>query len=207
MIRILYFLSYISYAYIVFYGCTPFLLDQSILTLKFKIVTSILLGISVIILIVKQVLDKKKERQLQEEEYFDRQEIKSGVNSLSNQQRIEETEKRENLKTTKDYLRYGIMQLDEINRHLKTIALNSSISQNFILLYFEQVEKIPRFFNQNEWKDCEFEIYNSMVNRLNRYFNLGGSFKSSIREKQLELLKKEREKLLTAKKREFANKQ
>ncbi|GAG16540.1 unnamed protein product, partial [marine sediment metagenome] len=128
MIRILNFLSYISYAYIVFYGCTPFLLDQSILTLEFKIVTSILLGISVIILIVKQVLDKKKERQLQEEEYFDRQEIKSGVNSLSSQQKMQEIENRENLKTNQDRLRYGIMQLDEINRHLGIIARNMSIS-------------------------------------------------------------------------------
>lgn len=208
MIRILNFLYYISYAYIVIYGCAfPFYFDQSTLTLNFKIVTSISVGVAVVITIVKQVLDKKKKERFQEEEYFDRQEIKSGVNSLSNQQKIQEIENRENLKTNQDRLRYGIMQLDEINRHLKTIALNSSISQNFILLYFEQVEKIPRFFNQNEWKDCEFEIYNSMVNRLNRYFNLGGSFKSSIREKELELLRKEREKLLTAKKREFKNKQ
>lgn len=203
MIRILNILSYISYAYIILYGCTPFLLDQSILTLKFKIVTSIMLGISVAILIIKQILDKKKEEQKQEEESFDRQEIKSGVNSLSNQQRMQEIENRENLKTNQDRLRYGIMQLDEINRHLKTIALNSSISQNFILLYFEQAEKIPHFFNQNEWENSESKIYNSLVNGLNRYFNLGGSFKSSIREKQLILLKKEREKLLTAKKREF----
>ena len=93
------FLSYISYAYIVFYGCTPFLLDQSILTLKFKIVTSILLGISVAILIIKQILDKKKEERIQEEEIFDREEMKSGINALSNQQISQETEKRENLKT------------------------------------------------------------------------------------------------------------
>ncbi|GAF96400.1 unnamed protein product, partial [marine sediment metagenome] len=66
---------------------------------------------------------------------------------------------------------------------------------------------IPHFFNQNEWENSELEIYNSMVNGLNRYFNLGGAFKSSAREKQLILLKKEREKLLTAKRREFTNKQ
>ena len=34
-------LSYISYIYIIAYGCAPFLLDQSKLTLKFKIITSI----------------------------------------------------------------------------------------------------------------------------------------------------------------------
>jgi len=202
------FLSYISYAYIVIYGCAfPFYFDQSKLTLKFKIVTSILLGISVVIIIIKQILDKKKEEHIQEEEFFDRQEIKSGVNSLSNQQRIQEIEKRENLKTTKDYLRYGMMQVDDINHNLRIIARNSSIYHNFILLYFEQIEKIPCFFSQDEWEDSESGIYNSMVNRLNRYFNLGGAFRSSVREKELEALKKEREKLLTAKRREFTDKQ
>jgi hypothetical protein len=207
VIRILNFLYYISYAYIVIYGCVfPFYFDQSTLTLNFKIVTSIFVGVAVVITIAKQVLDKKKERELQEEEVFDRQEIKSGVNSLSNQQRIEETEKRENLKTTKDYLRYGMMQVDDINHNLRIIARNSSIYHNFILLYFEQVEKIPCFFSQNEWEDTELEIYDSMVNRINEYFNLAGMFESSARKKQLEILKKEREKLLTAKRREFANK-
>jgi hypothetical protein len=199
-------LSYISYAYIIAYGCAPFLLDQSKLTLKFKIITSIFVGVSVAITIIKQELDKKKEEQLQEEEHFDRQEIKSGVNSLSNQQRIQEMEKRENLKTTKDYLRYGMMQIDDINHNLRIISRNSSIYHNFRLLYFEQVEKIPHFFNQNEWEDSESGIYNSMVNRLNGYFNLGGAFRSSVREKELEVLQKEREKLLTAKRREFVNK-
>jgi hypothetical protein len=199
-------LSYISYAYIIAYGCAPFLLDQSKLTLKFKIFTSIFVGVSVVITIVKQVLDKKKEDQLRKEEHFDRQEIKSGVNRLSSQQRIQEIEKRESLKTNQDRLRYGIMQLDEINHHLRIIAQNSTIYHNFILLYFEQVERIPIFFNQSEWVDSELEIYDSMVNRINEYFNLAGMFESSIRKKQLEVLKKEREKLLTAKRREFVNK-
>jgi len=197
------FLSYISYAYIVFYGCTPFLLDQSILTLNFKIVTSILLGISVAILIIKQILDKKKKEQLQEEEYFDRQEIKSGVNSLSNQQRIEEMGKREKLKTTEDYLKYGTMQMDDINHNLRILAQNSSSYHNFVLLYFEQAGKIPIFFNQNEWEESELEIYNFLVNMIKEYFISA----SGLREKQLDLLKKERDRLLIAKRREFANKQ
>jgi len=207
MIRILNFLSYISYAYIILYGCIYFLLDQSTITLKLKIITSILLGISVLILIVKQVLDKKKEEQKLEEESFDRQEIKSGVNHLTNQQRIQEMEKREKLNTNQDRLRYGIMQLDEINHHLRIIAQNSTIYHNFILLYFEQVEKIPCFFNQNEWENSELEIYDSMVNRINEYFNLAGMFESSTRKKHIALLKKEREKLLIAKKRELTDKQ
>lgn len=202
MIRTLNILSYISYAYIIFYGSITFLLDQSTITLKCKIVTSILLGISVLILIAKQVLDKKKEEQKHEEESIDRQEIKSGVNSLSDKQKNQEMEKRENLKTTEDYLRYGSMQIDDINHYLRILAQNSSSYYNFVLLYFEQVEKIPHFFDQNEWEESELEIYNFLVNMINEYLISA----SGIREKELALLKKEREKLLTAKKREFAHK-
>lgn len=207
MIRILNFLSYFSYAYIVFYGCTPFLLDQSILTLKFKIVTSILLGISVAILIIKQILDKKKEEQKQEEEYFDRQEIKSGVNSLNSKQRIQEIEKREKLKTTEDYLRYGMMQIDDINHNLKIISLNSSVYLNFISIYFEQVEKIPQFYNQNEWTQSESEVYHSLEKKIKNHYESRGLSASGLPRGQLELLKKERIKLVTAKRREFTDKQ
>jgi len=207
MIRILNFLSYISYAYIILYGCISFLLDQSIITLKLKIITSILLGISVLILIVKQILDKKKDEQLQEEESFDRQEMKSGINTLSNQKRIEGIEKRENLKTTQDYLRYGMMQIDDINHNLKIISLNSSVYLNFISLYFEQVEKIPQFYDQNEWSLSESEIYHSLEKKIKNHYESRGLSESGFPKEQLELLKKEREKLLTAKKREFANKQ
>jgi len=208
MIRILNFLYYISYAYIVIYGCAfPFYFDQSTLTLNFKIVTSIFVGVAVVITIVKQVLDKKKEEQKQEEEYFDRQEIKSGVNGLKNQQRNQEMEKRENLKTTKDYLRYGMMQIDDINHNLRIISLNSSIYLNFVLLYFEQVEKIPQFYDQNEWVESESEIYHSLEKKIKNHYESRGLTESGFPKEQLILLKKEREKLLIAKRREFTNKQ
>lgn len=208
MIQILNFLYYISYAYIVIYGCAfPFYFDQSTLTLNFKIVTSIFVGVSVVITIIKQVLDKKKERQLQEEEYFDRQEIKSGVNGLKNQQRIHEIEKRENLKTTQDYLRYGMMKIDDINFNLSIISRNSTIHHNFVLLYFEQVKKIPQFYNQSEWVEIESEIYHSLEKKIKNHYESRGLSESGFPKEQLELLKKERDRLLKAKRREFTNKQ
>ena len=208
MIRILNFLYYISYAYIVIYGCAfPFYFDQSTLTLNFKIVTSIFVGVSVVITIVKQVLDKNKEEQKQEEEYFDRQEIKSGVNSLRNKQKIQEIESREKLETNQDRLRYGIMQLDEINHHLGTVARNSSVYLSFVSLYFEQVEKIPQFYDQNEWSQSESEIYLSLEKKIKNHYESRGLSASGLPKEQLELLKKEREKLLIAKRREFTDKQ
>ncbi len=208
MIRILNILSYVSYAYIVTYGCAfPFYFDQSTLTLNFKIVTSIFVGVSVVITIAKQALDKKRKEQLQEEESFDRQEIKSGVNGLRNQQRIEEAEKGKNLKTTEDYLRYGMMQIDDINHNLRIISLNSSVYLNFVLLYFKQVEKIPQFYNQNEWVESESEIYHSLEKKISNHYESRGLSASGLPKEQLELLKKERVRLITAKKREFISKQ
>jgi len=206
MIRILNFLHYISYAYIVIYGCIfPFYLDQSTLTLNFKIVTSIFVGVSVLITILKQSFDKKKEEQLQIIAHSDRQEIKSGVSNLTNQQRIQEIENRENLKTNQDRLRYGIMQLDEINHHLGTVARNSSVYLNFISIYFEQMKKIPQFYDQNEWTQSESKIYHSLEKKIKNHYESRGLSASGLPKEQLELLKKERIKLITAKRREFAN--
>lgn len=207
MIWILNFLYYICYTYIALYGYAfTFYFDTSQLTLNFKIVTFIFLGISIAITIAKKELEKKKKEQLQEEESFDRQEIKSGVNSLRNQQRIEEAEKGKNLETTEDYLRYGMMQIDDINHNLRIISLNSSVYLNFVLLYFKQVEKIPQFYNQNEWVESESEIYHSLEKKISNHYESRGLSASGLPKEQLELLKKEREKLLKAKRREFANK-
>jgi len=201
-------LYYVSYTYIVIYGCVfPFYFSQSTLTLKFKIITSIFVGVSVVITIIKQVFDKKKEEDIQEEEYFDRQEIKSGVNSLRNKQKIQEIESREKLETNQDRLRYGIMQLDEINNHLGTVARNSSVYLSFVSLYFEQVKKIPQYYDQNEWEGSELEIYHSLEKKIKNHYESRGLSASGLPRGQLELLKKERIKLITAKRREFTDKQ
>jgi len=208
MIQILNFLYYISYVYIVIYGCVfPFYFDQSTLTLKFKVVTSIFVVVSVAVTIFKQRLDEKEEKKIQDKAYYDRQEIKSGVSNLTNQQRIQEMEKRENLETNQDRLRYGIMQLDEINHHLGTVARNFSVYLNFVSLYFEQVEKIPQFYDQNEWIQSESEIYHSLEKKIRNHYESRGLSASGLPKEQLELLKKERIKLVIAKRRDFTDKQ
>ena len=100
-----------------------------------------------------------------------------------------------------------MMQIDDINHNLKIISLNSSVYLNFVSLYFEQVEKIPQFYDQNEWAQSESEIYHSLEKKIKNHYESRGLSTSGLPKEQLELLKKEREKLLTAKRREFANKQ
>jgi len=76
-----------------------------------------------------------------------------------------------------------------------------------VSLYYEQVEKIPQFYDQNEWAQSESELYHSLEKKIKNHYESRGLSASGFPKEQLERLKKEREKLLTAKKREFANKQ
>lgn len=184
MIRLfLLFLSYLAYGYIVFYGSITFLLDPSVITLKFKIVTTILLGVSVLVLIIERILDTKEKRIKEKKGSFDRQEIKRGINILLNPQR-------EKLITGEKNNRHKMMQEDDIGN-------------NFVSLYFEQIEKISCCLTQRDWENSEFEIYISIVNRINKYYNLGDKYSENIRDEKLKLLKKAREKLLKDKRREL----
>jgi len=99
------------------------------------------------------------------------------------------------------------MKIDDINFNLSIISRNSTIHHNFVLLYFEQVEKIPQFYDQNEWVESESEIYHSLEKKIKNHYESRGLTESGFPKEQLALLKKERDRLLTAKRREFANKQ
>jgi len=99
-----------------------------------------------------------------------------------------------------------MMQIDDINHNLKIISLNSSVYLNFVSLYFEQVEKIPQFYDQNEWAQSESEIYHSLEKKIKNHYESRGLTKSGFPKEKLALIKKERDRLLTAKRREFANK-
>ena len=60
------------------------------------------------------------------------------------------------------------------------ISLNSSIYLNFVLLYFEQVKKIPQFYYQNEWVESKSEIYHSLRKKIKNYYESKGLPKSGF---------------------------
>ncbi len=109
---------------------------------------------------------------------------------------LKEKEKK-GLLTESDYSLYIVRYLESIDRTLK-YADGKNIRE-WIATYYEAVEKIPNYFTYQEWKESEKLIYDSIVEEVKGgMFGTEGSIISTI-----EIFKKERNKLLQAKEREF----
>jgi hypothetical protein len=113
---------------------------------------------------------------------------------------LKEKEKK-GLLTDNDYSLYIARYLESIDHTLK--YSHGKNTREWVTTYYEQVKKIPEYFTFEEWKESEKFIYDSMVNEINGHFAARGTFDSGMRPKLLERFKKERERLLQAKEREF----
>ena len=101
--------------------------------------------------------------------------------------------------TEADYGRYIALHLENINLSLR--RLNSKNMRERITTYYEEVNKIPVYFNSQEWKESEKFIYDSMLDEINGDFNSRNMFDSGLRTKALEIFNKERNRLIQAKER------
>ena len=90
--------------------------------------------------------------------------------------------------------------LERIDTNLTRLGAKST--RQWIGTYYNAINKIPDCFGAEEWEETEDIIYASMVEEINGDFSARGMFQSGMRKKLLELFKKEREKLLDARKRE-----
>ena len=113
---------------------------------------------------------------------------------------LREKEKK-GLLTNNDYSLYISRYLESIDNTLK--YRDGKNTREWVTTYYEEVAKIPSFFNFEEWLRSENLIYESMVNEINGFFVARGTFDSGMRPKLLETFKQERETLLNAKKRNF----
>jgi len=94
-----------------------------------------------------------------------------------------------------DGLRKG---LEQIEQHL--VSLMGKTTREWITTYYDAIERIPDSFIPEQWKDTEKIIYDSLVEEVNGEFTARGVFQSGMRIKLLEILKKERDKLLETRK-------
>lgn len=101
-----------------------------------------------------------------------------------------------------DYLRYISLHFDKLNMEISSFRL--LFRKDFILDYFTDVDKIPAYFNLEEWKEAEKRIYHRNVQRIKGDFSARNMF--SRVDSSLQELKEAREKLVQAKEREFSNK-
>jgi hypothetical protein len=75
--------------------------------------------------------------------------------------------------------------------------------REWVTAYYDEVGKIPAYFTSEEWHAGEKFIYDSFVDEINGNFSSRNMYDSGIRLKVLESFKKERDRLLSAKDREF----
>lgn len=143
---------------------------------------------------MEKKIDEVRRRHSEQTAQDERQDIKRKIDDLREKDR-------KGMLSHTDYLKYIAYQLEELN--LNIIRKDTKHSKDYIINYFSQVDRIPTFFNSDEWKESEKIIYDSSINEINQIFNIRGMFNSSSRIKLIELLSQEREKLLKAKEREF----
>lgn len=88
--------------------------------------------------------------------------------------------------------------LEQIEQHL--VRLMGKTTRQWITTYYDAIKRIPDSFIPEQWKDTEKIIYDSLVEEVNGEFTARGMYQSGMRTKLLDILKKEREKLLETRK-------
>lgn len=95
-----------------------------------------------------------------------------------------------------DYSLYIARYLESIDRTLK--FHDGKNIREWIVLYYDEVDKIPSYFSLDDWKESEKVIHDSLVNEINGHFVARGTFDGGTRPKVLEIFQRERDKVLKA---------
>lgn len=144
----------------------------------------------------KRIADYKD---LKDELYKD-ETLRRDAEILRNINELKEKEKK-GILTDNDYSLYIVRYLESIDHTLK--YADGKNTREWITTYYDAVNKIPDYFTPQEWKESEKLIYESMMGEITSYFSMRGTLKSGISAKLFETFKRERNRLLKAKEREF----
>lgn len=145
--------------------------------------------------------DKQAEYYKNREDAYYQSENLRKQDKISNDINEMKQKEQKGLFTEADYGRYIALHLENINLSLR--RLNSKNMRERITIYYEEVNKIPVYFNSQEWKESEKFIYDSMLDEINGDFSSRNMFDSGLRTKALEIFNKERNRLIQAKEREL----
>lgn len=100
-----------------------------------------------------------------------------------------------------DYLNRIGWELDRLNLNLE--KNERIIKEQYLTIYFNEIEKIPKFYNWEEWKETENILFNRIFRHLQGYFNARGVFNSGEWKELEKEFNQQREKYIKAKEREF----
>ncbi len=189
---------FITVFYLGFLGIGALFFNYTKIHFFWKLTLFLLAVVATILTLVYQQLEKKTEQERQEHSEMitsnRMQEIKGKLDDLK------EKEKRGIFKDT-DYLNRIALELDAMNLNLD--KREPIIKEQYLTIYFKEVEKIPGFYNFDEWKETEALLFNRILQQLKGYFNARGMLSSGEMQAIEKEFNKEREKYIIAKEREF----
>lgn len=188
----------IATLYLASLGIIALFANLSKLPWFFKLVLGLLAGVSIILSLCYQQIEKRVEEI--ERKYFEARTDEQMRMTLQGLEDLKEKEKKGLLKDS-DYTLYIVRYLESIDHTLK--FKGGKDTREWLTTYYEAVERIPSYFNPQEWRESEKLIYESMVNEIGGHFNMRGTFGSGMHKELLEIFKNERVRLIQAKEREF----
>ncbi len=187
-------LFYIAFAFLTLYTFVTTFIDVSKSNLFVKFLIWVVAIVAVWISIKYQVIEKQQEEYSSYVDQLDRQEIKEKIDASKDKEK-------KGLMNESDYLKRISYEIEDLN--LNFMRSKGKYAKDFLTGYFSQVAQIPTFFNIGEWKESEALIYKSVIDEINAVFNMRGMFNSGGRTELIDLLDKERQKLVIAREREF----
>ena len=145
--------------------------------------------------------EKKKTDYNDSRNQFTQDQIFTRQNEISENIKDLKEKDKKGLLTDAEYGRYIAYYLENIDLSIKRFGWKNM--REWVTVYYDEVGKIPAYFTLEEWRSGEKFIYDSFVDEINGNFSSRNMYDSGIRLKVLESFKKERERLLSAKEREF----
>lgn len=145
--------------------------------------------------------EKKKNDYKDSRNQFTQDQLSVRQNEISENIKDLKEKDKKGLLTDAEYGRYIAYYLENIDLSIKRFGWKNM--REWVTAYYDEVGKIPAYFTLEEWRAGEKFIYDSFVDEINGNFSSRNMYDSGIRLKVLESFKKERERLLSAKEREF----
>ena len=124
-----------------------------------------------------------------------------GQGELSDDMKELKEKSKKGILTEAEYGLYISNYLESIDLSLKRLGWKHTRER--IIDYYEEIAKIPDYFTFQEWGAAESFIYNSIMDEINNNFSARNMYDSGVRTRALESFKRERERLITAKERDF----
>ncbi len=196
--KIVYFITAI---YLGVLGVAALFLELNKLNWFWKLALGLLAFVSIVLTLAYQHIEKKIDEWEKQ-----KAEMRSEYQTQVLNKKLDDLKEKEKkgIFSETDYLNRISLELEQLNLNMR---INEKIlKRQYLTMYFDEAGKIPNFYTWEEWKETESVLFRRISQALDGFFNNRGMFDSSIKKAIDEEFKKERDKYIKAKERQYNSK-